>query len=58
MNMKKVAFEPEAFDQLGLWATEDKKIYLTKNVCTPLQPTPVTKHGYNQNINSKLVTNG
>ncbi|BAZ49892.1 addiction module toxin, Txe/YoeB family protein [Nostoc sp. NIES-4103] len=27
MNMKKVAFEPEAFDQLALWATEDKKIF-------------------------------
>lgn len=26
MNMKKVAFEPEAFEQLGQWATEDKKI--------------------------------
>ncbi|MBD2410631.1 toxin YoeB [Nostoc calcicola FACHB-389] len=24
--MKKVAFEPEAFEQLGQWATEDKKI--------------------------------
>jgi toxin YoeB len=27
MNMKKVAFEPEAFEQLGQWATEDKKIF-------------------------------
>lgn len=27
MNMKKVAFEPEAFDQLSQWATEDKKIF-------------------------------
>jgi toxin YoeB len=25
--MKKVAFEPEAFEQLGQWATEDKKIF-------------------------------
>jgi toxin YoeB len=25
MNMKKVAFEPKAFEQLGCWATEDKK---------------------------------
>lgn len=27
MSMKKVAFEPEAFEQLGKWATEDKKIF-------------------------------
>lgn len=27
MNMKKVAFEPEAFEQLGQWATEDKKVF-------------------------------
>jgi toxin YoeB len=25
--MKKVAFEPEAFEQLGKWATEDKKVF-------------------------------
>jgi toxin YoeB len=25
--MKKVAFEPEGFEQLGQWATEDKKIF-------------------------------
>ncbi|AHJ29551.1 Txe/YoeB family addiction module toxin [Nodularia spumigena CS-584] len=25
--MKKVAFEPEAFEQLGEWATEDKKTF-------------------------------
>jgi toxin YoeB len=25
--MKRVAFEPEAFEQLGQWATEDKKIF-------------------------------
>lgn len=25
--MKKVAFEPEAFEQLGQWATEDKKVF-------------------------------
>ncbi|MDZ8223989.1 Txe/YoeB family addiction module toxin [Nostoc sp. ChiVER01] len=25
--MKKVAFEPEAFEQLAQWATEDKKIF-------------------------------
>jgi toxin YoeB len=25
--MKKVAFEPEAFEQLGQWAIEDKKIF-------------------------------
>ncbi|WP_414527545.1 Txe/YoeB family addiction module toxin [Nodularia chucula] len=25
--MKKVAFEPEAFEQLGQWATEDKRIF-------------------------------
>ncbi len=27
MNMKKAAFEPEAFEQLGQWAAEDKKIF-------------------------------
>lgn len=27
MNMKKIAFEPEAFEQLGLWTIEDKKIF-------------------------------
>lgn len=27
MNMKKVAFEAEAFEQLGKWATEDKKVF-------------------------------
>jgi len=26
MNMKKLAFEPEAFEQLGEWGKEDKKI--------------------------------
>ncbi|MCC5637037.1 Txe/YoeB family addiction module toxin [Nostoc sp. CHAB 5844] len=25
--MKKIAFEPEAFEELGQWATEDKKIF-------------------------------
>ncbi|MHC5938443.1 Txe/YoeB family addiction module toxin [Nostoc sp.] len=25
--MKKITFEPEAFEQLGQWATEDKKIF-------------------------------
>ncbi len=25
--MKKVTFEPQAFEQLGQWATEDKKIF-------------------------------
>ncbi|MBW4671844.1 MAG: Txe/YoeB family addiction module toxin [Cyanomargarita calcarea GSE-NOS-MK-12-04C] len=25
--MKKVAFELEAFEQLGLWATQDKKVF-------------------------------
>lgn len=25
--MKKVAFEPGAFEQLGEWATEDKKVF-------------------------------
>ncbi len=25
--MRKVTFEPEAFEQLGLWATEDKKVF-------------------------------
>ena len=25
--MKKVAFEPDAFEQLGQWAIEDKKIF-------------------------------
>jgi toxin YoeB len=27
MSMKKVAFESEAFEQLGLWATQDKKVF-------------------------------
>lgn len=27
MNMKKIAFESEAFEELGQWATEDKKIF-------------------------------
>lgn len=27
MSMKKVAFEPEAFEQLGLWAIQDKKVF-------------------------------
>ncbi len=27
MSMKKVAFELEAFEQLGLWATQDKKVF-------------------------------
>ncbi len=27
MSMKKIAFEPEAFEELGQWATEDKKIF-------------------------------
>ncbi|MCE2717256.1 MAG: type II toxin-antitoxin system YoeB family toxin [Anabaena sp. 49628_E55] len=27
MNMKKVAFEPEAFEQLGEWGKEDKKVF-------------------------------
>ena len=27
MSMKKVAFEAEAFEQLGLWATQDKKVF-------------------------------
>lgn len=27
MSMKKVAFEPQAFEQLGQWVTEDKKIF-------------------------------
>jgi toxin YoeB len=25
--MKKITFEPEVFEQLGQWATEDKKIF-------------------------------
>jgi toxin YoeB len=25
--MKKVAFEPDAFEQLGQWAIEDKKVF-------------------------------
>ncbi|WP_228036928.1 type II toxin-antitoxin system YoeB family toxin [Cuspidothrix issatschenkoi] len=25
--MKKVAFEPEAFEELGQWGTEDKKVF-------------------------------
>ena len=27
MNMTKVAFEPEAFEQLGEWGKEDKKVF-------------------------------
>ena len=27
MNMKKVAFELEAFEQLGEWGKEDKKVF-------------------------------
>lgn len=27
MSIKKVAFEPEAFEQLSLWATQDKKVF-------------------------------
>jgi toxin YoeB len=27
MSTKKVAFEPEAFEQLGQWVTEDKKVF-------------------------------
>ncbi|BAY37080.1 addiction module toxin, Txe/YoeB family protein [Nostoc sp. NIES-2111] len=27
MNMKKVAFEPDAFEKLGQWAIEDKKVF-------------------------------
>ncbi len=27
MNMKKVAFEPEAFEQLSEWGKEDKKVF-------------------------------
>lgn len=34
MNMKKIAFEPEAFEQLGQWATEDKKIFRKINIGT------------------------
>lgn len=26
MSMKKVAFEPEAFEQFGQWAVEDKRV--------------------------------
>ena len=27
MNMKKIAFEPLAFEQFSQWALEDKKIF-------------------------------
>lgn len=27
MSMRKIAFEPEAFEQFGQWAIEDKKIF-------------------------------
>lgn len=27
MSMRKVTFESEAFEQLGRWATEDKKVF-------------------------------
>jgi toxin YoeB len=27
MNMKKIAFEPEALEHLGEWATENKKVF-------------------------------
>ncbi len=27
MNMRKITFDPEAFEQLGTWGIEDKKIF-------------------------------
>ncbi len=37
MNMKKVAFEPDAFADFGEWGIEDKRIFLQK---LPLYPFP------------------
>jgi hypothetical protein len=52
MNMKKVAFEPKAFEELGQWGTEDKKVF--KKILSCCAARLYNKKSSNQVIASEL----